>query len=252
MPVAGSGLARHRQTLPLSEVFGPTFQGEGPFTGYRARFVRLGGCNLSCGTGDAPMVCDTEYTWNAAKFDLAVECPEIRTSTILERAGRISAPISVLTGGEPMTHQRKPAFTALLTGLRELGQVHVETNGTIPPTPAVGELVDHFTVSPKLANTGDPAGRRLKPRALAAFAAAAPGRAVFKFVAASPTDLTEVDRLVSEYSIPRRAVWIMPEGRTAARVLACHRSLADAILTRGYNTTTRLHMLLWPEEDRGR
>nr|WP_225954885.1 7-carboxy-7-deazaguanine synthase QueE [Kibdelosporangium phytohabitans] len=236
----------------MSEVFGPTFQGEGPFTGYRARFVRLGGCNLSCGAGAAPMVCDTEYTWNSAKFDLAVECPETRTTAILEHAGRISAPITVLTGGEPMTHQRKPAFTELLTGLRDLGQVHVETNGTIPPAADAHDLVDHFTVSPKLTNTGDPAGKRLKPRALAAFAAEAPGKAVFKFVVATPDELTEVDRLVDEYSIPHPAVWIMPEGRTAARVLACHRSLADAILTRGYNTTTRLHMLLWPEEDRGR
>lgn len=34
--------------LRVSEVFGPTFQGEGPSAGRPAVFVRLGGCNLNC------------------------------------------------------------------------------------------------------------------------------------------------------------------------------------------------------------
>jgi hypothetical protein len=35
-------------TLPVAESFGPTVQREGPATGRRAHFIRLGGCNLSC------------------------------------------------------------------------------------------------------------------------------------------------------------------------------------------------------------
>ena len=38
-------------TLVVSEVFGPTFQGEGPSLGQRAAFVRLGRCNLDRGNG---------------------------------------------------------------------------------------------------------------------------------------------------------------------------------------------------------
>ncbi len=36
------------QSLVVAEVFGPTFQGEGPSAGQRAGFVRLGRCNLTC------------------------------------------------------------------------------------------------------------------------------------------------------------------------------------------------------------
>ena len=51
--------------LVVAEVFGPTFQGEGPSTGQRAGFVRLGRCNLDCSW------CDTPYTWDWERFDPA-------------------------------------------------------------------------------------------------------------------------------------------------------------------------------------
>ena len=53
--------------LVVAEVFGPTFQGEGPSAGRRAMFLRLGRCNLDCAW------CDTPYTWDWSRFDPAVE-----------------------------------------------------------------------------------------------------------------------------------------------------------------------------------
>ena len=40
--------------LDIQEIF-PTLQGEGPFVGQGAIFIRLGGCNLKCN------FCDTEF-----------------------------------------------------------------------------------------------------------------------------------------------------------------------------------------------
>ena len=44
--------------LIVSEIFGPTIQGEGPFSGRRAFFLRLGICNLRC------TFCDSKFTWD--------------------------------------------------------------------------------------------------------------------------------------------------------------------------------------------
>jgi 7-carboxy-7-deazaguanine synthase len=44
--------------LLVSEISGPTLQGEVPSAWQAAAFVRLGGCNLSC------RWCDTAYTWD--------------------------------------------------------------------------------------------------------------------------------------------------------------------------------------------
>lgn len=105
-----------------------TIQGEGPFTGLPAVFIRLAGCNLQC------PFCDTDYTSQStlinvdtltnmclAKFEKAQGrqiVPVIKT----ER------PLVVITGGEPL---RQP-INKLCTRLLEVGfRVQIETNGTI-------------------------------------------------------------------------------------------------------------------------
>ncbi|MER7115439.1 7-carboxy-7-deazaguanine synthase QueE [Saccharomonospora azurea] len=240
----GSWLAQRELTLPLAETFGPTPQGEGPHTGRPAVFIRFGHCNLSCSW------CDTPYTWDTSRYDLDRECPDTSVETIATNAMSRGAKLFILTGGEPMMHQRKPAMHVLLSRLRGAGEIHVETNGTIPPIPAFAEHITHFTVSPKLANTGaDPLRRRINHRALKTFTDLANSRrACFKFVAMRPEDVDEVYALTVDYDIPTDAVWIMPEGVTAANVIRTHRDLIDHILARGFNTTTRLHTLLWEQE----
>lgn len=66
-------------TLPLNSVFGPTYQGEGPHTGTRCHFIRLGQCQLSC------TWCDTPDTWDHTRYDVAAENPWTPIETILDR-----------------------------------------------------------------------------------------------------------------------------------------------------------------------
>ena len=226
--------------LPLSEAFGPTYQGEGPATGRRCYFVRLGLCNLACEW------CDTPYTWDTTRYDVAAECPDTPVAAILTRLEALGArpgELVVLSGGEPLMHH--PRLPHLLDGPYEW---HVETNGTIPPPPWWGELVTHTTVSPKLI-TADPARKRLKPRALTGWAQyARDGAAVFKVVVKTPEDVAAAAALGDTYGVPRAAVWVMPEGTTPTAVLEGHRTIIDAALEHGVSTTTRLHTLLWGEK----
>lgn len=224
--------------LPLSEVFGPTFQGEGPHTGRPCAFVRLGLCNLACEW------CDTPYTWDTSRYDVAKECPDTPVDVIRARLSAIGAPLVVVSGGEPLMHHNK--LPALLADAP--WDWHLETNGTIPPPAWLGQYVTHTTVSPKIA-TRDPAKKRLKPGALTRWAQLAhEDTACFKFVVTNHQQLDVVDLLVDQYDIPRRAVWVMPEGATAQAVLEHHRDIAEAVLAHGYSTTTRLHTLLWGDE----
>src|SRR5205085_2854334 len=110
----------------VAEVFGPTFQGEGPSIGRRAGFVRLGRCNLDCSW------CDTPYTWDWDRFDPAVELRSERLVDIVEQLAAMHPEIVVLTGGEPLLQQRH--LGPLLDACLERGwPVEVETNGTIAP-----------------------------------------------------------------------------------------------------------------------
>jgi len=231
--------------LLISEVFGPTVQGEGRLLGQRCSFVRLGACNLSCSW------CDTPYTWDRTRYDLASELRTRPVEDVLAEVASHRTSLTVVTGGEPLLQQSRPGWARLVSGLTAPGgRMTVETNGTIVPMGSPPRV--SWTVSPKLANSGEPENLRLVPEALQAFTALArAGMADFKFVVRAEDELDEVSALVQAYVIPTNRVWIMPEGTSPAAVAAHGAILADAAIGRGYNLTTRLHVALWGAE-RGR
>jgi 7-carboxy-7-deazaguanine synthase len=126
-PVQGDGL-----TLDIQEIF-PTLQGEGPYTGWPAVFVRLGGCNLAC------EFCDTEFeSFTAMTLDVLVEKIEQESNGIRK--------LVVITGGEPFRQNIHPLCTMLLA----MGfYVQIETNGTV-----YRELPEEVDIicSPKVTN----------------------------------------------------------------------------------------------------
>lgn len=233
-------------TLVIAEAYGPVIQGEGPSLGRRCGFIRTMGCNLHCGW------CDSAFTWDADRYDLQAEGRRTPVADLLAQVRSWDVGLVVLTGGEPLLHARQPGWTALLDGLAHAGiEVEVETNGTVQPPEQTRWLVTRWNVSPKLAHAGDPADARLTP-ALGFFAEqAAHGRAAFKFVVRDLSDLGEVAAICAAYHLPQRAVWIMPEGTDAVTLVARTATLADAVVARGWNLTTRLHVLAWSDE-RGR
>lgn len=223
-------------TLVVSEVFGPTWQGEGPSLGRRAGFVRLGRCGLRC------TWCDTPYTWRWDDHDPAVELTTRPVAAIVDEVVAMDVDLVVVTGGEPLLQQSH--LPPLLGPLRDRGlEVEIETAGVIAPDPALAGLVTRFNVSPKLASSGNDLDRRHKPEVLRAFVES--GRASFKFVAVDESDLHEIQGIVDECGLPRHDVWVMPEGTDPAVLVERSRTLIEPVLARGWNLTTRLHVLLW-------
>lgn len=117
-----------------------TIQGEGPYAGEPAVFVRLAGCNLQCPG------CDTEYSSGA------YEAPE----SIVTRVGAVAAngrlvPLErmlvVITGGEPF-RQDIAKLIDLLTYEAKY-RVQVETNGTMPFDNYIEGLIFDIVCSPK-------------------------------------------------------------------------------------------------------
>lgn len=100
--------------LDLHSVFS-TIQGEGPFTGQRAIFIRLAGCNLQCPK------CDTDYT--SSRFRAS---PRAILEMVQEQAKQDH--LVVITGGEPFRQNLRPVTDLLLqAGYR----IQLETNGTL-------------------------------------------------------------------------------------------------------------------------
>lgn len=228
--------------INVNEVFGPTIQGEGIHTGQRVGFVRLAGCNLACSW------CDTPYSWDWDRFDRKEESHKTLVSELATQVKEMGVDRIVLTGGEPMLQQ-----TAIWDFKSSLGsiEIDVETNGTILPNIKTINAVDMFSVSPKLAHGGDLLEMR-RTKALEAFAyLAGEDRAIFKFVCQWASDFDEIDEIITQFKIPRNAVWIMPEGVSQLAQMESMHRLADEAIARGFNISPRLHVLIWNTE-RGR
>lgn len=225
--------------LSVAELFGPTVQGEGPSTGQRAVFVRLSGCNLSCAW------CDTPYTWNWDRFDPDLESRVMSVEAIRAWLGEMDAGLVVITGGEPLVQHRRLRALVCHPDLRTR-RIEIETNGTVSPPAGWPDNVV-FNVSPKLASSGLPAPRRIRPATLERFRDS--GRAVFKFVVADATDLAELCTLEKDLAL--RPIWVMPEGAGRTEVLEALPRLAEHALTHGWNIACRLHTLMWGDT-RGR
>lgn len=242
--------------LVISEIFGPTVQGEGFAAGRHCMFVRLGNCNLEC------TWCDTPYTWafspqKAAKhqsgkqFSRREQLRTVDSNTVLKELFALQnldedPTMIVISGGEPLM-QQGIGMIYLLRAFDNLEcPVHIETAGTIEPTRFVQNIVTQFNVSPKLEHSGNIRGKRYKPQALTTLLDT--GKARFKFVIQQESDLEEVQEIVDNIQIPSAWVQVMAEGVTNDTLKETMTpELADKIVQRGWGISPRLHIALWKD-----
>jgi organic radical activating enzyme len=148
----------------------------------------------------------------------------------------------VLTGGEPLLHQK--LLEPVLSRLKKEGvYIEVETNGTVTPTEETFSLIDCFNVSPKTSNSLVDSRVRTRRGPLEAFAGSR--KSWFKFVVRDSKDLSEVEDLIHEFSLPRDRIMLMPEGTDSTTLIERGRWLVDVCMERGFRFTPRLHILLF-------
>jgi organic radical activating enzyme len=220
--------------LKVSEIF-VSLQGEGLFAGAPSVFLRLATCNLRCSW------CDTPYSWDFSRHDYAREVSELEVGEVVRRLPFDADRRLVVTGGEPLLQQVELA--ELFARLPKELPIDVETNGTVPPSREILDRVQHFAVSVKLVNSGEPASRRLRPKALAALRES--GKAWLKLVVQSSADCAEAQALASELAWPKERIFLMPEARTRRELARLAPLVARESLLRGVAASPRLHVELW-------
>lgn len=128
-------------SLRVQEIF-YSIQGEGPYAGMPAVFLRLAGCNLRCS------FCDTDFESNMdSLYSLEAVIDAVRE--VVDAQREQAAPgwhpkLLVITGGEPMLQNFAPlAKHFARTG--EFEMIQVETAGTVW-NPALEDFFNEFGV----------------------------------------------------------------------------------------------------------
>lgn len=122
--VTSSDYADHSGDRLLMHSLFYTVQGEGPYAGWPALFIRLGGCNFGA-KNVACHGCDTAFAVSQSGYAPTKDLLAITLKTFA--SGSKATPLVVLTGGEPLLQNVIPLITLLeSSGVR----VQVETNGT--------------------------------------------------------------------------------------------------------------------------
>lgn len=201
--------------LRINEVF-RSVQGEGPAMGEPATFIRFSGCNLRCG------YCDTNHdSWE-----------EWRLEDLVREVEKGPARV-VITGGEPLLYGED--LVPLAAAVAQTGRsVDIETNGTIAPPSELPSYIDNYVISPKLANSGNDAGRARLAVGLP------PGP--LKFVVEQPGDLEEARKIAGEF--PGREIIVMPMGSDPEEMMERIELLREPVAALGWRLLPRLHILL--------
>lgn len=225
------------------EIFA-SIQGEGPSMGKPVAFVRLSRCNLAC------TWCDTAYTWHFdgddrphredVTFDRKANQVTLDVADVAEQIAALGMDRLVITGGEPLL--QAPALADLLEALPNM-TVEIETNGTTPVPTRLDIRVDQFNVSPKLSHSGNAAKIALIQERLQFYAADA--RAFFKFVIASNDDVGELLALLQHFSIPKKRIFLMPEGTDSETLRQRGKWLVPLCLEHGFAFSDRQHIHLF-------
>jgi 7-carboxy-7-deazaguanine synthase len=231
--------------IRVSEIFGPTIQGEGVLIGQPTVFVRTGGCDFRCVWCDSLHAVESRFRESWRPMTVGAIWKEIETLS----KGR---PLVVsLSGGNPAI---QPLWPLILHGRQRGYRFALETQGSVS-RPWFHDL-DTLVLSPKPPSSG--MAFDLDRLAGCLVDAGDGPRIVLKFVVFDEADLQfarDVSRHFAHlpvYLQPGNHTPPPPEAEDAAidleGILSRMHWLVDAVIADGWHEAVvlpQLHVLLW-------
>ena len=234
-----------------------SIQGEGKYAGVPSYFLRTGGCNLSCPgfgatyevDGEVRQGCDTYFAVDSAfaKAWQRVDQSDTLIATLKQEFDTTGyLPDVVITGGEPLMYHTDKVFYKVIEWLVAQGiRITFETNGTIEidfdAFPAYKSCV--FALSLKLANSGEPKEKRIRPQALKSIQAHTQESFLKFTIDATLVETTAIDEINEIRDIlPELDVYCMPVGESRDTIWRNDKAVFAFCMQHGFRYSDRLHI----------
>jgi len=247
--------------LDVTEIFGPTIQGEGKKIGFPSIFIRFGKCNLSCEgfqveyktpSGEKKYSCDSYYAADSKFKEYWTRYENFKQ--IIDEVKKLEPseykPDIVITGGEPLLYWKNEEFQKLLKYyINNYYQVTIETNATID----IDFKEDYqkeilFSMSVKLSNSEEPLHKRVNNKALTNIITCAKS-SYLKFVLSQQclnSSKKEIESILSQ--VPKTDIYLMPMGDTVEILNNNSEAVINFALENGYLYSDRLHIRIWNDK----
>ncbi len=229
--------------IRISEIFGPTIQGEGALIGVPTVFVRTGGCDYRCVWCDSLHAVDVEYrhTW-------APMSPDAVLAEVEALSGARPLMVS-LSGGNPAI---QPLGALIDAGHAKGYRFALETQGSLSRSWL--SRLDMLVLSPKPPSSGMQTDWDI----LAECIAAGPARTLLKMVVFDEADYAFARDVAARH--PALPVYLQPGNHTPPPpdddtavvdqegIDARMRWLVDHVIADGWFDATvlpQLHVMLW-------
>ncbi|MFD2204583.1 7-carboxy-7-deazaguanine synthase QueE [Kiloniella antarctica] len=249
-----SGMKRFSNELPnartirVSEIFGPTIQGEGALTGVPTVFVRMGGCDYRC------TWCDTLYAVDSSFRD---KWKPMSASAIMDEVADLSGgkPLLVsLSGGNPAI---QPLGCLIDMGHEQGFKFALETQGSVAKD--WFSKLDNLTLSPKPPSSEMETNWEILSECVAA--AGPDTETIMKIVIFDDEDYAYAKKVHQRH--PQLKMFLQPGNHTPGTVeeeepvidikgvMDRMRWLIDKVVDDGWFEVTvlpQLHVLIWGNE----
>lgn len=217
--------------MKVNEIFGGSnvVQGEGPFAGEPATFIRLFGC-----VPPYCKFCDTKYSWR----DEQHESIEMSIDAIITRVIHLGRDkLVVITGGEP--YAQKDIYMLCRMLKRHGFKIQIETSGKayIDPEKAEEDKVC-VIMSPKQ-YSGKFVVDKHFDGSIANY---------YKFVVESEMEVKNVVKFCEKYHITKYGTYLMAKGETRKKQLDLMPKIFEWCNKYGFKYSPRLHVLAFDKK----
>ncbi len=239
----------------ISEIFGPTIQGEGKRIGKVSLFIRVAKCNMSCTgfgveykvNGTIKTGCDSFY---AVDKSFKSKWESLDSTQIIKRVQKLTKLKKVdivITGGEPLLYWKNNQFQTLLKYFTKNKHfVTIETNGSIniDITKKYQKKI-MFSIGLKLENSLEKQTKRIDIKAIKNLLKNG-NNSYLKFATiANNHEISEILEIKKSLNINKNKIYLMPMGATNKDIKNNAIQVIQKAIKYHFNYSDRIHIRIW-------